>query len=231
LFTILANTIENMLKKKLIIIGASGHAKVVLDIFEKMNDREVIGFIDNQKQAGSYFLDYPILGNEEILSQHSAEDTALIIAIGDNWIRQEVRNRIKNTYPEFSFATGIHPSAQIGKAVGIGEGTVVMAGAVINSCCKIGEGCIINTRASLDHDGTMEDFSSVAPNVAAGGNVTIGTCASIGIGASIKHGIHIGAHAVVGGQSFVHTNISERGVAYGVPAKLIRLREIGEKYL
>jgi acetyltransferase-like isoleucine patch superfamily enzyme len=67
--------------------------------------------------------------------------------------------------------------------------------------------------------------------VALGGNVVVGAFASIGIGASVKHGIHIGAHAVIGGQSFVHQHISERGVAYGVPAKLIRLREIGEKYL
>jgi sugar O-acyltransferase (sialic acid O-acetyltransferase NeuD family) len=220
-----------MTKKSLIIIGSSGHAKVVLDIFEKMNQHEIIGFIDNKKPTGEIVLGYPVLGDEEILNEFKAEHTQLFIAIGDNCTRQKVRDRIKDHFPDFSFATAIHPSSSVGKEVKIGNGSAIMAGAIINPSCVIGEFCIINTKASLDHDAQMKDFSSLAPGVTTGGNVEIGASSAIGIGASIVHGVKIGAEVVVGGQSFVNKNIDDFSVCYGVPAKCIRKRDIGEKYL
>jgi sugar O-acyltransferase (sialic acid O-acetyltransferase NeuD family) len=220
-----------MTKKSLIIIGSSGHAKVVLDIFEKMKQHEIIGFIDNNKQTGEIVLGYPVLGDEEILNNHKAEDTQLFIAIGDNCTRQKVRDRINTHFPKFSFATAIHPSATIGKEVKIGQGSAIMAGAIINPCCIIGEFCLINTKASLDHDSVMNNFSSLAPGVTTGGNVEIGASSAIGIGASIMHGVKIGSEVVIGGQSFVNKKIDDFSVCYGIPAKSIRKRVTGEKYL
>jgi len=220
-----------MTKKSLIIIGSSGHAKVVLDIFEKMIQHEIIGFIDNNKQTGEIVLGYPVLGDEEILNNHKAEDTQLFIAIGDNCTRQKVRDRINTHFPKFSFATAIHPTAAIGKEVKIGQGTAIMAGAIINPCCIIGEFCLINTKASLDHDSVMNNFSSLAPGVTTGGNVEIGASSAIGIGASIMHGVKIGSEVVIGGQSFVNKKIDDFSVCYGIPAKSIRKRVTGEKYL
>ena len=220
-----------MTKKSLIIIGSSGHAKVVLDIFEKMNQHEIIGFIDKNKQNGENVLGYPVLGDEEILNNHKAEVTQLFIAIGDNCTRQKVKDRINTHFPAFSFATAIHPSATIGKEVKIGQGTAIMAGAIINPCCNIGEFCLINTKASLDHDSVMNDFSSLAPGVTTGGNVEIGASSAIGIGASIMHGVKIGTEVVIGGHSFVNKHVDDFSVCYGVPAKLIRKRVVGEKYL
>ncbi|MEY4702801.1 MAG: hypothetical protein RIR96_698 [Bacteroidota bacterium] len=226
-----AFTIKTMTPKKLIIIGSSGHAKVVLDIFEKMNQYEFIGFIDSHKQAGEKILGFPVLGNEEILREHSPNSTMLFIAIGDNWTRQKVKERISENHPLFSYANAIHPSAQIGMEVTLGQGTAIMAGAIVNPCCSIGSFCLINTRASLDHDSQMGDYSSLAPGVTTGGNVRIGASTAVGIGANIMHGVTLGEHVVVGGHSFVNKNIGDQVVCYGTPAKIIRNREMGEKYL
>ena len=220
-----------MTKKSLIIIGSSGHAKVVLDIFEKMNLHKIIGFIDNNKQTGENVLGYPVLGDEEILNNHKSEHTQLFIAIGDNCTRQKVRDRIKTHFPAFSFATAIHPSATIGIEVKIGQGSAIMAGSILNPCCIIGEFCLINTKASLDHDSVMNDFSSLAPGVTTGGNVEIGASSAIGIGASIMHGVKIGTEVVIGGHAFVNKHVDDFSVCYGVPAKSIRKRVVGEKYL
>ena len=95
----------------------------------------------------------------------------------------------------------------------------------------MGDFTIINTKAAIDHDGTMMRFSSLAPGVTAGGNVTIGEFSAISIGASIKHNISIGNHAVIGAGSVVLNNCNNNVIMYGVPAKEIRNREVGERYL
>lgn len=106
-----------------------------------------------------------------------------------------------------------------------------MAGAVINSCCSVGEFCIINTHASLDHDSSMENFSSLAPRVSTGGNCIIGNYTAIGIGAILRHGVSIGNDTVIGAGSLVMNNLEDFIVAYGIPARKIRDRQHGAKYL
>jgi acetyltransferase-like isoleucine patch superfamily enzyme len=106
-----------------------------------------------------------------------------------------------------------------------------MAGAVINPSCTIGRFCIVNTKASLDHDSVMDDFSSLAPGVTVGGNCRIGTHSAIGIGAVLRHGITIGDHTVVGAGSLVMSCVESFSVAYGVPARRIRDRRQGDKYM
>ena len=90
---------------------------------------------------------------------------------------------------------------------------------------------IVNTGASLDHDSTMLDFSSLAPGVVTGGNCVIGDHAAIGIGAVIAHGVTVGDHAVVGAGSTVLKDIARFSVAYGSPARFVRERAVGAKYL
>ena len=220
-----------MKKEKLIIIGASGHAKVIIDIVEKQDKYELLGLIESNPNLEKKVLGYGILGDESILSEPIYSDVHLFIAIGDNWIRHLVKDKISTLNPFIKFATLIHPSAQIAKGVKIGDGVCIMAGSIVNSDSIIENFTIINTKASMDHDGYLGAFASLAPNATTGGNVSIGNFTSVGISATIKHGVQIGAHGVIGGGALVLKNFEENQVIYGVPATAIRSRIMGEKYL
>lgn len=216
----------------LIVFGASGHTKVVIDILEKQGKYRIAGLIDSRRKQGEEFMGYKILGHDEDLKAicHQYDIANLLVAIGDNWIRHQVHEKIISTCSDIHFVTAIHPSAVIGKDVVIGEGSVVMAGTVINTATTIGKCCIINTSASVDHDCRLKDFSSIAPKACLGGNVTIGDFTSISIGATVIQGIEIGQHTVVGAGSTVIDNLTEKVVCHGSPARVIRKRKIGEKY-
>lgn len=152
--------------------------------------------------------------------------TSAIVAIGDNWVRAKVIERLP-----LPVTTAISPSATIARGVAIGDGTVICPGAIIGPDCTIGRGCLINTRSSLDHDSVMEDYSSLAPASTTGGNVRIGTYSAICLGAHIIHRIEIGSHCVIGASSLVCKNVDSYSVVYGVPAKYIRSRNADAKYL
>lgn len=222
-----------MNKKKVLIIGSSGHSKVVIDIFEKEGTYDIIGLLDTYRNIGEETLGYKILGSEDDLPQIIARhpNCKVFVAIGDNWIRKKMVTKVISIMPNVNFATAIHPSAQIGRHTSIGEGVVIMAGAIVNSGANIGDFTIINTKASIDHDSKMLSFSSLAPNVTTGGNVLIGEFSAMAIGATIQHGISIGKHSVIGAGSILMRNCGDNLVMYGVPAKKIRKREVGEKYL
>ena len=217
----------------LIIFGAQYQAKVVIDIVERVGEHKIVGLIDNVKPVGASLLGHNILGVDanlfEIISKY--EVTHALVGIGDNFRRWKVAQFLRTNFPTVHIATAIHPSAVIAKDVEIGEGTSVMAGAIINPSCRVGRFCIVNTRASLDHDCVMGDFSTLGPGVVTGGNCSLGRWSAIGIGAALKHGVSVGEHSVVGGGSMVMRNIEPKMVAYGVPARQIRPRRPGDKYL
>lgn len=221
------------MKKTIIIAGASEHGRVIADIIEKEGKYHILGFIDAQKNKKVDLWNYAILGSEQdIIDIHRRTPIDyFVIAIGDNFIRNKVKDQIVSHLPDAQFATCIHPSAIIGANVSIGAGTVVMAGTIINPNTTVGEHSIINTKTSVDHDNTIGNFVSLAPNVTTGGNVKIGDFSAIGLSASIIHGKTIGRHSVIGASSLIVNNFNDQVIAYGVPAKLIRAREIGEKYL
>ena len=222
-----------MEKTKVLIIGSSGYAKVIIDIIEKMGQFEIIGLTDETRAFGEMTLGYKVLANEQKLPQLFNEypEVSVVMAIGDNWTRFQAVQRICNINPYVTFPSIIHPSAQIAKEVKIGKGVVIMAGAIINSSSSIGDFTIINTKASLDHDNNLEKYSSLAPNATTGGNVHIGAFSAIGISATIKHGTTVGEQCVIGASSFLYHNCEDNSVMYGVPAKKIRTRKQGEKYL
>lgn len=216
--------------ERIVIIGASGHGKVVADIL-KSQGRSIVGFIDATKSIGTTVLAYRVIGREEdldiLIPQYVI--THVIVAIGDNWIRSQVVERIKK-YP-LELASVISPVASIGTDVTIGEGSVICPGVIIGPGSSIGKCCILNTHASLDHDGIIEDFSSLAPGVVTGGNVKIGAYSAICLGAHIIHRVTIGSHTVIGAGSLVLHNVEDHIVAYGVPSRSIRKRRDDEKYL
>lgn len=216
-----------------VIIGASGHGSVVLDCIEKEGKYNVVGFIDSFKKKGTEHDGYKVLGNEFDLPLLSEEYNLFggIIAIGDNWTRSLLVDRISKILPEFSYFSAIHPNAVLGKNVQVGSGTVIMPGVVVNAKSMIGNHCILNTSSSLDHDGFMNSFSSLAPNVCAGGNVTLGKCSAVCLGANVIENVVIGSHTIIGAGSVVLENIQDYVLVYGSPAKVIRKRIASETYL
>jgi len=217
----------------IVLFGASDQCRHTLDIIEQEGRYRVVGIFDTAKPPGTRVDGYPVLGYLEKLPEamRDLQVQGGLIAIGDNFIRRKVVHEILNVVPDFSFITTIHPSAIIGKQVSIGPGSTIMEGVIINNNCTIGAHCNLWTRASLDHDSTIHDYSSFSPGVVTGGRVTIGECTVIGIGASILHYRTVGDHCVIGGGSLVNKNIPDYSLAWGVPARVIRERTAGEKYL
>ncbi len=218
---------------KILIIGAGGHAKVIVDIIKKENKFEILGFLDNSLKKGKKILGYEVLGNEDDINLLMSKQNVFggIIAIGDNYSRSLLAKKIKKLCKEFKFINCIHPMSSIAFDVTLGEGNVVMAGATINTSSKIGNHCILNTNSSIDHDNNLQNFSSLAPNSVTGGNVIVGKFSAIGIGATIQQNISIADNCIVGASSLVNKNTKSDSVYYGVPARFIREHKLGEKYL
>lgn len=219
--------------KNVIIIGASGHAKVIIDILEQVGGHNIVGLVDSFKDRTHSIFGYQVLGTEDDLPQliktHNIE--AGIIAIGDNYSRHWIHQKITSLAPGFQYISAIHPSCIIGKEVSIGSGVVMLPGVVVNADAKIGNQCIINTKSSVGHESIMEDFSSLSPGVTIGGNVRIGYCSAICLGVNVIESISIGNHSVIGAGSLVNKPIDDQVLAYGTPAKPIRFREKNEPYL
>src|SRR6266571_1692226 len=149
---------------RILVIGAGGHARAVLDVIRSEGRHDVVGLIDGTKPKGTPCLGSQVLGGESDLAVVCrGEGTSLgIVAIGDNWQRRAMTERLRALVPAFEPVSAIHPSATVAADATIGSGTVIMPGAVVVSGCRIGQGCIVNTLASLDHDGVMEDYASLA---------------------------------------------------------------------
>ena len=197
--------------KKVMIIGASGHGKVIADIVHKSGD-QVIGFLDDdltKKEIGKI----PVLGKAEDTKRYQ-EDTCFIIGIGDNQIRKKIAER----NPDLNYYTAIHPTAVIGEGVRIGNGTAVMAGAVINADADIGKHCIINTSAVIEHECVIGDYSHVSPQACLCGNVHVGVECHIGAGATVINNIKVLDNVRIGAGNVVINNIFDSGDYIGVPA-------------
>ncbi|WP_168122744.1 acetyltransferase [Paenibacillus sp. HB172176] len=216
----------------IVVIGAGGHAKAAIHVIESTAKYHIIGLIDSGRSIGDIVYGYKVLGNEDWLRQYGQSVDGLFIAVGDNWVRAEIAARLKaNCDPLPPFITAVHPSAHIARGACIGAGSVIMAGAIMNSDARIGEHCVLYPGASIDHDSEAGSFVSLAPKAATGGSVRIGSYTAIGLGANIIHNITIGEHCVIGAGSTLVRSLPDRALAYGLPAKLIRTREAGEKYL
>ncbi|QWU17044.1 sugar O-acyltransferase, sialic acid O-acetyltransferase NeuD family [Paenibacillus sophorae] len=217
--------------KNIVVFGAGGHAKAVIDAIEREGRYRIFGLLDSYKAAGSEIYGYRVLGNEHIIADHREEIHGCIVAIGDNWTRALVAARIASLYPGLSFVTAVHPGAWIARGAELGQGTVVMAGAVVNSDTVIGEHCVLYPKASVDHDSKIGDYVTLAPGATTGGNVTIGEYSVLSLGANVIHSVSVGEHTVIGAGATVLSDIGGYAVAYGTPAVIARSRTVGESYL
>jgi sugar O-acyltransferase (sialic acid O-acetyltransferase NeuD family) len=218
--------------EKIVIIGASGHAKVIIETVESNRNYQIHGLIDSFKSTGTKLCGYEVLGTESLLKILAEKGIKKgVIAIGDNWGRYTMYNRIKQIVPDFEFITVIHPTAIVSKSAQIGKGTVVLVAVKINAHAQIGEGCILNTNSSFGHDGVLQNFSSIAPGVTVGGNVTIGFCTAVSLGANLIQGVCVGKHSVVGAGSLILQDVDDFKLVFGIPGKEIRTLKKGERYL
>lgn len=199
------------MNKKVIIIGASGHGKVIADIVLKSQDI-LVGFLDDGIEKGTRILNYEVLGDSTYVNQYP--DCEFIIGVGSNAIRAHIADKCK-----VKWYTAIHPGANVAMDVTIGEGTVIMANAVMNTSVKIGSHCIINTGAIIEHDCEIGDYVHISPNATLCGTVKVGSYTHIGASATIKNNIDITSNTVVGAGSVVIRNIEEKGTYVGVPAR------------
>lgn len=188
---------------RLVIVGAGGHGKVIADIALK-NGYTDIKFVDDN--VTGICLEFPIIGTTSNLETMDDGNTDFVVAVGDN----AVRRKIVESH-DMHWIDLIHPSAQIGYGVTIDEGTVMMAGAVINSGAKIGRHCIINSCSVIEHDNRIGDFVHISPNATLGGTVRVGENSHIGIGATVRNNVTIGRNTVIGAGAVVVKNISGGG--------------------
>ncbi len=169
---------------KVIIFGAGGHSRVIADIIRLSGDI-VAGFLDDNVRGEG------VLGKTG--DAHKFSDCQFVVGIGNN----SVRERLMQENPGLTWYTAIHPSAVVAQSAKIGEGAVIAANAVVGVDCHIGRGVIINTCATIDHDGFAGDFSHLAQGVHTGGAVNIGKGVWIGVGTSVVNGIKISDYSVV----------------------------------
>ena len=205
---------------------------MIIDIFEQLG-HTILGLIDDFREAGATTMGYQVIGKREDLPRLAGEnpESKFFIAVGDNWIRQQIKNDLLQRVPEAQFANAIHPTATLGRQVRIGTGVAIMGGVVVNSNSAIEDFTIINTGARVDHDTTLGKFSSIAPGAVMGGNVSLGNASVVAIGAVVSNNVTIGEHTVIGAAALQLTNAGDRELWYGIPARKIRDRDIGERYL
>ena len=208
----------------MLIYGAGGHGKVVLDALE-CSGRRVLGFVDDDtSRAGGEHCGYRI---HAWPPEGVGEDTELVVCIGDNEQRRQVSERVLGLRRQL--ATAIHPSAIIARDVEIAAGAMILAGAVINPGARVGGGSMINTCAVVDHDCRIGEYAHISPGARLAGHVRVGDGALIGIGATVIPRLAIGPGAVVGAGAVVTTDVAARATVVGVPARPLSSSDSAER--
>ena len=196
----------------MILYGASGHAKVIIDTLEAIGMK--IDYVVDDNASISSLLGYEV-------RRDSGHYDSAIVSIGDGRIRKKIVCRLDVK----EWVKAIHPKATVSPHAFIDEATVVMAGTVINSGAVIGKHCIINTGATVDHDCIIGDYCHIAPGVHVSGGVIIGEGSWIGVGSCVKQGVKIGKWATIGAGSVVVKDIPDGVTAYGCPCRVEDLND------
>jgi sugar O-acyltransferase (sialic acid O-acetyltransferase NeuD family) len=219
--------------KNIVLIGGGNQAHYTIDIIEKEGKYNIVGIIDSIHEVDSDRFGYKILGRQENISQLIEEYNIEggVISIGDNWSRYYVYNQILELVPTFTFVNAIHPSVIIGNNVKLGVGIVAMAGCIFNPKSQIGNFTFFATGAQVEHDCQIGDFSSISAGSITGGYVKLGKFSAITLGVTVIDRLEIGKNTVVGSGSLVTKSLPDNVLAYGSPAKVMRNRIKGEKFL
>ena len=192
-----------------ILLGAGGHAKVVLDLLRDVGF-EILGVCDPQlaSEHTDQWLGLPVLGDDSAVDRYAPDAVLLANGLGSlpgNSLRRRVNDKF--TQKGYCFATLVHSSAIVGSDVKLGSGTQIMAGVIIQAATLIGDDTILNTGARVDHDGEIGDHVHIAPGAVLSGNVSVGNSCHIGPGATVIQGVEIGAGAIIGAGTVVLSNV------------------------
>lgn len=199
-----------------LVLGASGHGKVVLATLLELGEPVAAVLDDDPARAGGDLLGIPVRGP---IAAYRAGEAPAVFGIGAN----RDRHRLAGSLP-FAWAAVVHPTAWVHPSARLGAGAFVAAGAVIQPDAVVGAHAIVNTGASVDHDSVIGDYAHVAPGASLAGGVTVGQGALVGIGACVNPGVSIGDWAVLGaGAAAVH-DIAAGATAVGVPARVPGVR-------
>jgi len=211
---------------KIIVYGAGGHAKVVVDVIEKSGACTIVGLLDDSPElAGDVRLGYRVLGGSALFQELIDEGVqGMVVALGDNLRRRAVFDAARAA--GFELVTAVHPSALLGSRVNIGAGSVLVAGVVVNVDAEIGDDVIVNTCASVDHDCRIGAHVHLSPGVRLAGRVTVGEFTHIGIGAVVLPNLTIGKYCTVGAGSVVREDVPDGMVVVGNPARIIKANEV-----
>lgn len=191
------------MNKKLAVIGAGGHGKVIGEI-ALLNQYKTIDFFDDKVSQIKNF-PFRIIGNMETFENDKKKYNNFFVAIGDNKQRYDIILNLKKE--KKNIISLIHPKSSVSKLSTIGAGSCVMANAVINPGTFIKEGTIINTSSSIDHDCLIEDYAHISPNCTLAGNVTVGKFSHLGAGTSVHPGIKVGQNVKTGISSKIYKDI------------------------
>jgi sugar O-acyltransferase (sialic acid O-acetyltransferase NeuD family) len=212
----------------LLVFGAGGYARCVVDAIEAGGGR-VEAIVDRAPALGATLLNLPIRAEADVLAARGP--AAACVAVGDNALRRRIVERIRAARPEVVFVEVRHPRACVARSAAIGEGTVLLAGAVVNPMARIGAHASIYSNAVVEHDCVVEDYVTLAPAAALGGHVRLGAGVFIGLGAVVAHGGSVGANSVLGAGSVVLGDQPADSVLVGAPARVLRARAADEPYL
>jgi len=208
----------------MLIVGAKGFAKEVLQIFHDRNFVEKIAFYDDVNDAisGLLFNEFPILkSEEEVVAFFKTHGNEFTIGIGAPLLRYKLYKKF--IHLGGNLASSISPSAQIGNYdVSIGIGSNVLSQAILSNSTRIGVGCILYYNVVITHDCVVEDFVELAPNVILLGRCRIGKFTQIGANATILPDVIIGKNVIIGAGSVVTKDIPDNSMAVGIPAKVIK---------
>ena len=197
-----------MINKRLNIVGASGHGKVIADI-ALLNGYSEIVFLDDD-DSKTECAGWPVVGKST-----EASEGEVFVAVGD----PDIRKRLLEFYSDREVPILIHPNAVVAQDVKMGTGTVVMAGAIINPGSRLGRGVIVNTSSSIDHDCYVGDYSHISVDAHLCGNVVLGSKDWVGAGAIVINNINICGDCIIGAGATVINNIEDMGTYVGIPAK------------
>lgn len=208
------------MQEKIILIGGGGHCKSVIDVIEQENKFEIVGIIDVKDKIGSKVLNYTIIGCDDDIEKLSETYKNFIITFGqgkNNTFRKNIYNVLKKLSLNLPIIQS--PYSHVSKHASIGEGTVIMHGAIVNSAAKIGVNCILNTQSLVEHDAEVGDHCHISTRATLNGTVKIGNSVFAGSACVIADGLNVCDNVTIGAGSSVIKSISEAGVYVGCPAK------------